>query len=427
MKPLSHLKPLAWSSVIVVSSLLSACGSESGGDNAVDKKESWKINYQEVTLVGNNPDVCTPVSSEVNWDALLEANCHNLSDYNLFLDPKDPTSNPQAPGLPYKLNTQLFTDYSSKYRFIFVPPTKTATYSDHEVMNFPVGSVLVKTFTVPQDTADRNGTEHVMETRLLIHRTDGWEAVPYYWSSETNAQYLSYGASIPATTTHKGKTLTFNYGVPTKNECTNCHTISPIRQSPDDDRVSIFKPIGPKARFLNWDYDYGSGEVKNQLAKWEEAGILTGAPADKSIIDTAANFDNNVDISTLNADELNLAARSYLDINCAHCHRSNLTLEEPNYSGPAGDSGLRLEFNRDISADERSFGICKKAVASGADGYPLDVIPGRSDKSFLPYRMNLVGGNMMPELGRDSIHTEGVALVKAWIDNMEPNDCGLTF
>ncbi|MGR6874776.1 SO2930 family diheme c-type cytochrome [Pseudomonas sp. HK3] len=422
MKPLSHLKPIAWSSVIVVSSLLSACGSGSGDDS-----DAWDIKFQEVTVTGQNPAVCTSASSDVNWDALLEANCQNLSDYNLFLNPSDPTSNAQIPGLPYKLNTQLFTDYSSKYRFVFVPPNTSATYSDHEVMNFPVGSVLVKTFNIPKDTANRDGAEHIIETRLLIHRTNGWEAVPYYWSSENDAQYLSYGASIAASTTHKGENLTFNYGVPTKNECTNCHTISPIRQGPDDDRVSIFKPIGPKARFLNWDYDYGSGEIKNQLTKWEEAGILTGAPTDKNTIDTAANLDDNVEIEALNSEELNLAARSYLDINCAHCHRSNLTLEEVNYSGPAGDSGLRLEFNRDFDPDKRSFGVCKKAVASGADGYPLDVIPGRSDKSFLPYRMNVTGGNMMPELGRDTIHTEGVKLVKAWIDNMDKDDCGLTF
>jgi len=419
MKPFNRLKPLALSSVIVVSSLLSACGSDSG------EGASWNIDYQEVTVIGNNPDVCTTASEEVNWDALLDANCHNLSDYNLFTDSIDPTSNPQSPGILFKMNTPLFTDYSSKYRFIFVPPNTTANYSEHEVMDFPVGSVLVKTFTVPQNTSDRDGVEHVIETRLLIHRANGWEALPYYWSSENNAQYVSYGVSIPASTTHKGQEITFDYGVPTKNECTNCHTISPISQGPDDNRVSIFRPIGPKARYLNWDIDYGSGEVKNQLEKWEEAGILTGAPVDKSSIITAANFDDNTVIQTLNSEELNLAARSYLDINCAHCHRSNLTIEEDNYSGPAGDSGLRLEFNRDYDADPRSFGECKKAVASGADGYPLDVIPGRSDVSFLPYRMNITGGNMMPELGRAAIHSEGVELIEAWIDNMELNECGL--
>ena len=420
MKPLNHLKPLAWSSVIVVSSLLSACGSESGGND-----DSWGIEYQNVTVVGSNPEVCTSTSNDVNWDALLEANCKNLSDYNLFIDPTDPTSDPQTPGLPYKLNTQLFTDYASKYRFVFVPPNTSATYSEHEVMDFPVGSVLVKTFTVPKDTADRIGTEHVMETRLLIHRVNGWDAVPYYWSSEDNAQYLSYGASIPASITHKDEILAFNYGIPTKNECTNCHTISPIRQDSSDTRTSIFKPIGPKARFLNWDYDYGSGEIKNQLSKWVEVGILTGAPTDKSIIDTAAQHGDDIDVKSLTSAELNLAARSYLDINCAHCHRSNLTLAEADYSGPAGDSGLRMEFNRDFDADPRSFGVCKKAVASGTDGYPLDVIPGRADVSFLPYRMSIIGGNMMPELGRDTVHSEGVELIKAWIDNMTENTCGL--
>ena len=69
--------------------------------------------------------------------------------------------------------------------------------------------------------------------------------------------------------------------------------------------------------------------------------------------------------------------------------------------------------------------MCKKAVASGADGYPLDVIPGRADVSFLPHRMEIIGGNMMPELGRASVHDEGVELIKAWINDMELNECGL--
>lgn len=417
MNPLTYFKPLAWSSIVIISSLLSACGS---GDS-----DSWDISYKEVQLFGENPALCSSTSDEVNWDALLEENCHNLSDYNLFSNPEDPTSEPNSPGIPYEMNTQLFTDYASKYRFVFVPPNTKATYSEHEVMDLPVGSVLVKTFTVPKNTSNREGVEHVMETRLLIHRALGWEAVPYYWSSESNAQYLSYGASIPVSTTHKGKKLSFNYGVPTKNECTNCHAINPIRQDENDLRSAIFKPIGPKARYLNWDMDYGSGEIKNQLVKWTEAGILEGAPADKSTIATAAHFSDSVDIQSLMSDELNLAARSYLDINCAHCHRSNLTLTEADYSGPAGDSGLRVEFNRDFDSDTRSFGVCKRAVASGADGYPLDVIPGRSDVSFLAHRMEVVGGNMMPELGRATVHTEGVELIKAWIDNMDLNECGL--
>ncbi|WP_396587142.1 SO2930 family diheme c-type cytochrome [Bermanella sp. R86510] len=427
MKLLHHAKPMAWLSVIVVSSLLSACGGGADDSNSTNS-DQWQIARQDVTITGTNPAVCNTQTSEVNWDALLEANCHNLSDYNLFKNPSDPTQDPQTPGIPYELNTQLFTDYASKYRFVFVPDGKAAQFSDHEVMEFPIGSVLVKTFSIPENTSDLLGNEHVVETRLLIHRESGWEAVPYYWSSEDDAQYLSYGATIPASTTHKGKELTFNYGVPTKNECTNCHAIQPIRDEkkyPDDERVSIFKPIGPKARFLNWDYDYGSGEIKNQLTKWEEAGILTGVPTNKESIEKAVKFHNNTDIPNLTSDELDLAARSYLDINCAHCHRSELTLQEPDYSGPAGDSGLRLEFNRNFDTDKLSFGICKKAVASGEPGYPLDIIPGYADKSFLLYRMDILGGKMMPELGRDTIHSEGVELIKAWINNMTPNNCGL--
>jgi hypothetical protein len=125
---------------------------------------------------------------------------------------------------------------------------------------------------------------------------------PYYWSSENNAQYLSYGASILAKTSHDGKQLNFNYGAPTKNECTSCHTISPALQGTDDLRAPIFKPIGPKARYRNWEVYCGNGEVKNQLDKWEEVGILIGVPTDNNTIYTAAVFDDSVNIQTLTSD-----------------------------------------------------------------------------------------------------------------------------
>jgi hypothetical protein len=44
-------------------------------------------------------------------------------------------------------------------------------------------------------------------------------------------------------------------------------------------RKKTLKPIGPKARHLNKDYQYA--EIKeNQLAHWGRVGVLTDAPAD---------------------------------------------------------------------------------------------------------------------------------------------------
>ena len=410
------------SAFIAVGATLVACGGESEGDDPV-----------------TDADLCAQEVTGVNWDALLTENCAKLSDYNLFTDATDPTSGPNSGGIPYDMSTPLFTDYATKYRFVFVPDGEAATYSDHEVMEFPVGTVLVKTFSMPEDTANRGVNETNIETRLLVHRADGWTAIPYYWDSATDASYIVTGKTIAVTITHDDNdpetdnSLTFDYGVPQKNQCTNCHAVVPVLSGPEDKRKSIFKPIGPKARFLNTDYDYAGG-TENQLTHWEAAGILTGAPLDKTSIAAAPVFKDTTDISALSTENLNTMARGYLDINCAHCHRDGLTIPESNYAGAAGDSGLTVEFNRDFDTESGRFGVCKTAVAGGYpadDGgynqYPRDVIPEHADRSYLLYRMNTNDGrHKMPELGRASIHTEGVALIRAWINSLPSNNCGLT-
>jgi uncharacterized repeat protein (TIGR03806 family) len=418
MKKLFSTKYLHVPALLLCSALLSACG---GSGDSADATSSPDID--------TNPAICTSDNTEVNWEALLTENCENLSDYNLFTNATDPTSNPNGPGIPYDLSTALFTDYATKYRFVFVPDGETATYSEHEVMEFPVGSVLVKTFALPGDTSNRDGVETIVETRLLINRTDGWTALPYYWETTSDAEYVVAGKTVrDVTITHNDAEITFDYSVPQKNQCTKCHTVAPILDPDADPEAtvlpSIFKPIGPKSRYLNHDYAYAAG-TQNQLLNWTTAGILTGAPADKSTIDTAADFNDETDITGLTSDELDLAARSYLDINCAHCHRSELTLPD-GYAGPAGNSGLQMEFNRTFIDAPSKFGVCKTSIVVGNPAYPKDVIPGNSAESYLPFRMgSLEGDYKMPQLGRSSIHAEGVTLIKAWIDNMPADSCNL--
>ena len=418
---------------LTAGAVLVACGGSSGGSDSADK----------VAPIIGPVASCDEEMVGINWGALLTQNCPKLSDYNLFVDASDPTTGPNENGIPYDLSTSLFTDYATKYRFVFVPEGKVATYSEHEIIEFPVGTVLVKTFSMPENTANRGVNETHIETRLLIHRADGWTAIPYYWDSEVDASYIVTGKTISDVTIihddnnpETDNSLTFDYVVPQKNQCTNCHAVVPVldKNNPNDKRKSIFKPIGPKARFLNNDYNYDS-QIENQLAHWETAGILVSAPTNKTTIASAPIFKDTTDITVLSPAELNTMARGYLDINCAHCHRDeSLTIPEPEYAGAAGDSGLTLEFNRDFDADTVRFGVCKTAVAggypaeeSGYNQYPRDIVPQHADRSYLLYRMNTNDGrHKMPELGRGSIHTEGVALVSAWINSLEANDCGLT-
>jgi len=103
-------------------------------------------------------------------------------------------------------------------------------------------------------------------------------------------------------------------------------------------------------------------------------------------------------------------ARAYLDINCAHCHKS---------SGSASNSGLWLDWN---VKDPVKWGVGKHPTAAGrGSGDSLVVIaPGFPEKSIMTYRMeSREAGVAMPELGRALSDEEGVALIEAWIARME--------
>ena len=119
----------------------------------------------------------------VNMDTVLTTRpAANLSEYGLFSDA--PAQEPASGVLPYDLITPLFTDYAGKRRFVYVPDGKSAAYDASEIFAFPIGTVLIKTFAYPSDTAKAEHGLHLIETRLLIHKEKGWAAYPYVWNEE---------------------------------------------------------------------------------------------------------------------------------------------------------------------------------------------------------------------------------------------------
>lgn len=313
-----------------------------------------------------------------------------LSAYNLFADPANQT--PNAGLHPFTLTQPLFTDYAQKYRFVYMPDGTQATYDDTEVFDFPVGTVLVKTFAYPADFRKPDEDIRLIETRLLIHQEKGWNAWAYVWNEDQSDAVLKVaGKQMPVSWIEvDGSERTINYVVPNKNQCKGCHVFN-----------KEFAPIGPKARNMNSDYGFASG-TENQLAYWTAHGLLEGAPSpDKApsvpaIDDTSASLNNR--------------ARAYLDINCAHCHRME---------GPGSTSGLLLTYGE---TRKTAWGYKKRPVAAGrgSGGFTYDIAPGNPDESILTFRMNSTDpGVMMPELGRTTVHKEGVALLRDWIKSIE--------
>lgn len=300
-----------------------------------------------------------------------------------------------VPGVvPYDVNTPLFSDYAAKLRFVCLPNGGHATYTSAGAFDFPVGTVIAKTFAYPMDRRDPAKGRRILETRLLVHEDEGWIGLPYVWNDDQSEAELTLAGGRLAVSwidEHGDLRRHDGYLVPNANQCKGCHRPAGHRMA----------PLGPRADELNRELDYPGGS-ENQLAHWARVGILDGAPP----LQTVPRLPVWDDPSTGSVEE---RARAWLDVNCAHCH---------NPEGAARTTGLDLSY---AQRDPTLLGVYKYPVAAGrGSGDDLfGIAPGRPESSILVYRLRSTDpGVMMPELGRGLVHEEGVALVEEWIRTM---------
>ncbi len=315
-----------------------------------------------------------------------------LSEYGFFKG-NGATQEPADGVVPYDLNTPLFSDYTSKYRFIRIPPDTEIKFHSHDVFEFPVGTVIAKTFAYPHDMRDSSKGEQLLETRIELLREDGWFGFSYLWNDEqTEATLALGGGQREVHWVHTdGSRRSNNYQIPNANQCLNCHN-----------QDKEFVPLGPTAANLNRDYDFAQG-TENQLDYLARIGMLTEKPA-TAAIETLVRFDDP-DSGTIDQ-----RARAWLEVNCAHCHSP---------AGTARTSGLDLRRNQ---SDPAKFGVWKTPVAAGhgSGGHDYDIVPGSPDKSILMFRLESTDPSiMMPNVSRRLVPAEGAALIREWIRQME--------
>ena len=157
------------------------------------------------------------------------------------------------------------------------------------MFEFPVGTIFTKTFSFPRN----DGTERMIETRVLVRQNSGWAALPYVWNREQTEAELDT-AAIPQRVTRvdaNGHEQTFDYEIPNDE---------PVRG------VSC----GRQAAGV----EGAESESRWAVGAMGEGGSAEGAP-DAAAIPRAAVWN---DPRTGSLDE---RAQAYLDVNCVHCHR----------------------------------------------------------------------------------------------------------
>jgi uncharacterized repeat protein (TIGR03806 family) len=311
-----------------------------------------------------------------------------LSEYGFFRGRLSDLT-PDSSLLFYDVNTPLFSNYAEKLRFVRLPRGKAATYRDSVAFDLPVGTILIKNFFYPLDFRQPEKARRIMETRLLVHQQNGWEAWPYIWNDDQSEAFYDPAGETRTVSyvDSKGRKKTTLYAIPNKNQCKGCHISK-----------NTMLPIGVNARQLNRDIDQ-NGKSINQLDLWVKNGMLSGLSASQD----AQRMKVWNDPASGSLDE---RARAYLDANCGHCHSQN---------GPANTSGLFLDI---FESRAVHLGINKTPVAAGrgAGNLKYDIVPGSPDQSILLFRMKTTDPAIaMPEIGREQVHAEGVALIEEWI------------
>jgi uncharacterized repeat protein (TIGR03806 family) len=285
-----------------------------------------------------------------------------------------------SPGLiPYDLNVAFWSDGADKSRWIAVPAGQIQ-FSPSGEWRFPAGTVFVKNFDLAVDPANP-GVKHRLETRILVRDSKGgvYGAV-YKWRPDGNDADL---LSASATETIHGQTWYY----PSRQDCLTCHT------------AAAGAVLGVKTRQLNRSFTYPSGVADNELRTWNHLGLFAPAFKDEEVLKFAALAASDDTTRSL-ADR----ARSYLDANCAQCHRPGGTVAnfDARYDTPLEKQAL---IDGPVLIDQ---GIDRPRVIS-----PHDIW-----RSIAYMRIDTVGDIRMPPLARATIDQKGVQLLGEWINSL---------
>jgi uncharacterized repeat protein (TIGR03806 family) len=309
-----------------------------------------------------------------------------LSQTGVFKSIRD--FSPAAALIPYDLIVPFWSDGAEKSRFISVPENQKIKFAPTGEWVFPRGTVFVKTFELATNELNPN-LKRRLETRLLVcDAAGGVYGVTYKWrADDSDADLLESNLTETISIQTASGVRTQPWYYPSRADCLACHT------------ANAGLVLGVKTRQLNRELTFPSGVTDNELRAWNHLGL----------------FDQNLEETELEkfptlarADDLSRSledrARSYLDANCAQCHRPRGTVAyfDARYDTPLARQSL---VDGPVLIDER---IDNSRVIAPNDPW----------RSILYLRTDTTEAFKMPPLARNTIDGPGMKLLRQWIESM---------
>jgi uncharacterized repeat protein (TIGR03806 family) len=319
-----------------------------------------------------------------------------LSQTGLFASVKDQTPSPGV--IPFSINAHQWADHTTSERWMAIPGTAPVQVHADGNWQFPDGTVLAKTVGIEMERGVP-ASRRRLETQILHREQESWRPYTYVWNDDQTDAELAGAAGSDRVLKIRdpqapGGVREQTYRIASRAECQLCHNPW-VEKKTTVYGVQSASPLAVSTAQLNRTPP-GDPE-ENQLARLQRLGWFAGKLPEAK--DDAVRFVDPYDASA----DLNRRVRSYLHVNCAHCHQRHA----------GGTAMIDLMFETkldnarmvDVRPAQGSFGITHAKV----------IAPGDPFGSVLLYRLSKTGGGRMPRLGSEEVDEPAVRMIHDWI------------
>ncbi|MBI3865438.1 MAG: PQQ-dependent sugar dehydrogenase [Planctomycetia bacterium] len=323
---------------------------------------------------------------------------------------------PASGVLPYSINAEQWADGAVSQRWVGVPGTGTIRFYEsaqaipgsmfNRKLDFPTDGVVVKTFSLPAERAGAPARR--VETQVLHYDGRDWRGYTYEWNDQQTDAVLVEGEGktsvlrvADAAAPNGSKQQAWRF--PSRTECLRCH-------NPWSDYALAFNvaQLNRRGKF---------GDIEdNQMRTFRHIGLVADSPGAPPAGDSKAANPPQKPVDALpkfvdpydSQADLGQRARTYLHLNCGHCHRN----------GGGGSAYVHLLYELPLK-ETRLLGMRPTQGTFGIHDAKI-VAPGDPFGSVLYFRMAKLGPGHMPYIGSSVIDQQGLALIHDWIRQLPP-------